>query len=203
MRKLTKQAVDSLKPSRVGVKSSYFFAWDQELRGFGAQVMASGLKSFVVQYRNSEGRSRRIVIGRYGIMTVEEARREAKALLGKIAKGIDPAAERALTGDYVTVTEVCDWYLTAAESGRILGRRRRPIKASTLAVDRSRIEAHIKPLLGRRHVGALTLGDIEGAGYCLQYQRASLCVSRKSAFQSAFSVTPGVDRHEGAVLIII
>ena len=66
MGKLTKQTVDSLKPSRVGVKGSYFFAWDQELRGFGVQVMASGLKSFVVQYRNAAGRSRRIVIGRYG-----------------------------------------------------------------------------------------------------------------------------------------
>jgi hypothetical protein len=62
-----------LKPSRVGVKGSYFFAWDPELRGFGVQVMASGLKSFVVQYRNAAGRSRRIVIGRYGLITVEES----------------------------------------------------------------------------------------------------------------------------------
>ncbi len=50
-----------------------------------------------------------------------------------------------------------------AEAGRILGRRRRAIKASTLAMDRSRIEAHIKPLLGRRKIGWLKLGDIEGA----------------------------------------
>lgn len=163
MGKLTKQTVDSLKPSRVGVKGSYFFAWDQELRGFGVQVMASGLKSFVVQYRNAAGRSRRIVIGRYGLMTVEEARREARALLGKVAKGIDPAKEGENARDTVTVAEICDWYLAEAEAGRILGRRRRPIKASTLAMDRSRIEAHIKPLLGRRHVGTLTLGDIEGA----------------------------------------
>ena len=63
----------------------------------------------------------------------------------------------------ITVAELCDWYVTDAEAGRILGRRRRPIKASTLAMDRSRIESHIKPLLGRRQVGALKLGDIEGA----------------------------------------
>ena len=125
--------------------------------------MASGLKSFVVQYRNAAGRSRRIVIGRYGLITVEEARREARALLGKVAKGIDPAEEGENARDAITVAEICDWYLAEAEAGRILGRRRRPIKASTLAMDRSRIEAHIKPLLGRRHVGTLTLGDIEGA----------------------------------------
>lgn len=96
-------------------------------------------------------------------MTFEEARREAKALLGEIAKGIDPAEQKETSGDAATVAEVCEWYLTEAQAGRILGRRRRPIKASTLAMDRSRIEAHIKRLLGRRQVGALTLRDIEGA----------------------------------------
>lgn len=62
----------------------------------------------------------------------------------------------------MSVKEVCDWYLEQAESGRLLGRNRRPIKASTLKLDRSRIEIHIKPLLGPRLVNRLTLGDIEG-----------------------------------------
>jgi integrase len=62
-----------------------------------------------------------------------------------------------------SVAEICDWYLTEAETGRILGRSRRPIKPSTLAMDRSRIEVHIKPLLGKRQMSALKLEDIEGA----------------------------------------
>ncbi len=163
MKKLTKTVVDALKPPKVRVKGSYSFAWDQELRGFGVQVMPSGLKSFVVQYRNAEGRSRRLVFGRYGVMTVEKARREAKTLLGRIADGHDPAAEQQTPHDTITVAEICDWYLSEAEAGRLLGRRRRPIKASTLRNDRSRIEAHIKPLLGRRRISALKLVDIEGA----------------------------------------
>jgi integrase len=65
--------------------------------------------------------------------------------------------------DSITVAQVCDWYLAEAEAGRLLGRRRRPIKASSLVNDRSRIEAHIKPLLGKRAVASLKLGDIEGA----------------------------------------
>jgi integrase len=163
MQKLTKQAVDALKPSRVGVKGSYSFLWDQELRGFGVQAKASGLKSFVVQYRNREGRSRRLVFGRYGVMTVEEARKRAKMLLGQIADGVDPADSKEFSGKTPTVAEICDWYLAEAEAGHILGRRRRPIKAATLAMDRSRVEAHIKPLLGSRPIGSLKLGDIEGA----------------------------------------
>ncbi len=163
--KLTKRVVGALKapePSKVGVKIRETFAWDRELRGFGVQVLPSGLKSFVIQYRNADGRNRRTVIGRYGLMTVEEARRLEHEKLVAVSKGIDPAAGQAAETGSQTVSRLCDWYLREAEAGRILGRRRRPIKASTLAMDRSRVEQHIKPLLGSRRVKALTLGDIEG-----------------------------------------
>jgi hypothetical protein len=102
------------------------------------------------------------VIGRYGMMTPEQARQTAWDILSAVAKGIDPAAAPEPDRNAITVSALCDWFLAETGAGRILGRRRRPIKASTLAMDRSRIEAHIKPLLGARHVGALTLGDIEG-----------------------------------------
>jgi len=164
--KITKRIVDALKapkPSKDGVKVREHFVWDRELRGFGVQVMPSGLKSFVIQYRTPEGRNRRAVIGRYGLMTVEEARKLAHEKLVAVSKGVDPVAEEAKAAGLLTVAEVCDWYLAEAEAGRILGRRRRPIKPSTLAMDKSRIEAHIKPLLGRRQVASLKLGDIEGA----------------------------------------
>lgn len=164
--KLTKRIVDALKapkPSKDGVKVRETFVWDKELRGFGVQVMPSGLKSFVIQFRTSEGRLRRSVIGRFGLMTVEEARDLAHEKLVAVSKGVDPVAAEAEAAGRITVAELCDWYLTEAKAGRILGRRRRPIKASTLTMDRSRIESHIKPLLGRRQIGALKLGDIEGA----------------------------------------
>jgi integrase len=96
-------------------------------------------------------------------MTVEEARILAREKLVAVSKGVDPVAEGAKAAGLLTVAEICDWYIAEAETGRILGRRRRAIKASTLAMDRSRIESHIKPLLGRRQIGSLKLGDIEGA----------------------------------------
>ncbi len=157
MSKLTKRAVDAAVLPAEGQT----FLWDGELRGFGLRIMASGVKTFILQYRNTEGRSRRIVIGRYGVLTVEKAREQAVIKLGTIADGADPADETAASRDAVTINDVCDWYLTEAEAGRILGRRNRPIKKSTLAMDRSRIETHIKPLLGRRQVRALKLVDIE------------------------------------------
>jgi integrase len=51
----------------------------------------------------------------------------------------------------MTVGELCDLYLKSTE-GRI--------KASTLAMDRSRIETHVKPLIGRLTVRSLTAADI-------------------------------------------
>ena len=162
MPKITKGLVDALKPSRDAVKGSSQFVWDSELRGFGVSVGYQGTKSFVVQYRNPAGQSRRKVIGRFGLMTVEEARRSARVMLGEVARGADPVEEtRQVLG--LTVSDICDWYLERAEAGKIIGRSRRPIKPSTLAMDRSRIDAHIRPLLGHRIIATLRLGDIEAA----------------------------------------
>lgn len=158
MAKITKRAVDALRPS----KGQDVFMWDSELRGFGVRLKPSGVKTFLIQYRNLEGRTRRLVLGQYGALTPENARDLARDKLAGVAKGEDPSAERHAVRAGMSVSEVCDWYLEEAEAGRILGRNRRPIKASTLKMDRSRIETHIKPLLGARLVSGLTLRDIEG-----------------------------------------
>jgi site-specific recombinase XerD len=159
MAKLTKKAVDTLKAPASGQA----FLWDGELKGFGVRVTKAGAKSFILQYRNAAGKSRRINLGRYGVMTLEQARGAARINLGAIAAGEDPANIADDNEAALTVSALCDWYLSEAEAGRLLGRRRRPIKASSLAMDKSRIEAHIKPLLGKRVVDTLKLGDIEGA----------------------------------------
>ena len=102
MSKLTKQAVKDLEKPEKGQT----FLWDGELRGFGVRTIPSGLKTFVLQYRNAEGRSRRIVLGRFGVMTVEQARDEARIKLGAVAHGNDPA-EEAGPQEMITVAEVC------------------------------------------------------------------------------------------------
>src|SRR5690606_24219441 len=64
-----------------------------------------------------------------------------------------PLLERKTRRASLTVAQLCDRYLAAAERGLILGRRKnRPKKASTLEIDRGRIARHIKPLLGTKLV---------------------------------------------------
>lgn len=64
------------------------------MRGFGVRMKPSGTRTFLIQYRNAERRSRRFVIGQYGILTVELARDLARKKLASVIDGGDPAAER-------------------------------------------------------------------------------------------------------------
>ena len=155
--KLTKRSVEALSRPATGQT----FLWDGELRGFGVRIGSSGQKTFVLQYRTVTGKSRRLKLGRFGVLTVEQARDVARINLGRVAAGEDPADDARDERLSLTVAELCDWYLTEARSGRILGRRNRPIKESTLTSDASRIESHVKPLLGGRAAAGLRIADIE------------------------------------------
>jgi integrase len=139
--------------------------WDGGARGvvgFGARRQRGEAVAYFVKYRNRDGRQRIYTIGRHGSPWVPEtARKEARRILGRVAAGDDPAAEKSEHRRVATVAELCEAYLEAAESGRLLARRGRPKKASTLAMDRSRIECHIKPLLGHLKISSVTRRDIE------------------------------------------
>jgi integrase len=135
--------------------------WDTALPGFGARRQRSEAVSYILFYRNKNGRQRWYTIGRHGApWTPETAREEARRLLGEVAGKGDPAAAKRVRRNVTTVAELCDLYLADAVAGRLLTRRVQK-KASTLAIDAGRIERHIKPLLGRRTVSELTRDDVE------------------------------------------
>ena len=117
--------------------------------------------SYVLKYRTADGRQRWQTIGRHGApWTPDTARAEARRILAEVAKGSDPAREKQEARKAETVAELCDAYLAAAEAGQVLTRRKKK-KASTLATDKGRVERHIKPLLGRLKVRAVTRDDVE------------------------------------------
>ena len=86
--KLTKRKVDAMKRPTTG----QLFLRDGELKGFALRV-TPGSKSFILE-RAIHGRVRRVTLGRYGDLTVDQARDLAKKKIGEIADGKDPAEQR-------------------------------------------------------------------------------------------------------------
>ncbi|MEY4707212.1 MAG: hypothetical protein RJB58_935, partial [Pseudomonadota bacterium] len=149
MTKLTKRGLESFLAAH---KDTEAVGWDDEVPGFGVRAKPSGAASWIVQYRNQHGRSRRLTIGKVGRMTPDEARKEAKQKLAAVDRGEDPADKRARDRHALTVGQLCDEYLAASKGH---------LKPSTLANDRGRIESHVRPLLGSKIVEALKPSDIE------------------------------------------
>jgi integrase len=153
--KLTKRFVDSLAP--VSADTLYR---DSELPGFALRAKPSGVRTWLVQYRNSAGRTRKLALGRVGMLTPDEARQRARKALGDVAGGADPSATRNAKRGAMTVADLCREYLAAADKGLILGKRKRAKSETTLATDRGRIERHILPVLGRLPVATVSPADV-------------------------------------------
>lgn len=87
MPKLTKRTVENLK-----IEPSDYFAWDDQIAGFGVRVMPSGVRTYQAQYRKG-GRTRRVSLGRHGKITADQARKLALELMGQVAGGDNPAEQ--------------------------------------------------------------------------------------------------------------
>ncbi|MCE7914879.1 MAG: DUF4102 domain-containing protein [Nitrosomonas sp. PRO4] len=87
--KITKSYVDKLSTPATGQA----FIRDIELKGFAVRITSTGAKSFILEKR-IDGKVKRVTLGRYPELTVEQARKEAHKLLGHIATGRNPIAEK-------------------------------------------------------------------------------------------------------------
>lgn len=89
--KFTKTTLDKLT-----AQERDYIAWDTELPGFGCKVTPAGRKVFIVQYRMGGRGSpvRKLTLGPFGTITLQQAREQATKALGKRAEGIDPQAEK-------------------------------------------------------------------------------------------------------------
>jgi len=67
--------------------------FDTEITGFAVRVSKTGSKRFLLQFTRG-GRTKRLVLGRYGEITVYEARKKALVALGEVVDGRDPVSAR-------------------------------------------------------------------------------------------------------------
>ena len=133
MRRLTKRVIDQTPYPSAG----QVFVRDSELPGFALRV-TKGRKSFVLEKR-IRGRMRRLTIGPYGPLTVDEARKLANAQIGAVARGEDPAQARQDRLREPRFADLVELYL----------QRHAPHKRSARD-DRGMLESHLKGLWTRQ-----------------------------------------------------
>jgi integrase len=87
--KFTRSNIDALEPPPRGE----IFCWSADKPGWGVRILASGRKSWVVQFRDKSGKSRRHTIGDLRIVPLTLAEQRASEILSHAKLGIDLLAE--------------------------------------------------------------------------------------------------------------
>ena len=127
-------------------------SWDSEVKGFGLRVMPSGSRFYVVKYR-AGARQRWVTLGQAGSpWTVDQARERAKARLGHVAEGADPAALRDAERSSPTVLALALRFL--AEHVELKA------KPKTAESYRAIVNRFVIPELGKMRTQEVTAGDI-------------------------------------------
>jgi integrase len=148
--RITKRLVDSLKATKRD-----YYAFDTDTIGFAVRVRATGGMSYIVQYKAGSGRgapTRRVTLGAVGKMTPEQARKAAGKVLGSVAHGEDPAADKANERRSLLIGDVIEAFLAEhAEAKR---------KASTAAWYRDGLERIVMPAFGGMKPDTVTRQDV-------------------------------------------
>ena len=149
--KITKRTVDSATPT-----DKTFVLYDTDLAGFGLRVTPNGAKSFIAEYRlrgaGRMGAKKRVTLGRYGVLTVDQARQEAKNLLASVRLGKDPLAERAAEVSSPTLSELAGKFLR----DHVDAKR----KAQTRREYRRLFDKVILPAIGKKRADDITRSEI-------------------------------------------
>ena len=159
---LTKREVDRLTYDPDGPKRqvTYDTAGESDkdpVPGFGVAVSPSGVRTFILQYRPAGSAiPRRLTIGRYGALTLDQARAEARKALYNAQYGKDPveAKQEARRGE--TLKDLAHTYV-----------EREAKKLKTGAEVERLINKHILPALGGKRVKSITTADISKLHYAI------------------------------------
>ena len=152
MPKLTKKLVESSLP-----REKDYVVWDDEIKGFGCRIYASGYKTYVFFYTSPTTKVYSYLkIGTHGNYTVDLARDKAKKWCADIAKDIDPK-------EIKKAKEVAEQKSVAFEefwqvfTNKYIKEHHKP---STINRDSSRIKLYILPFFGKKPIAEIERRDI-------------------------------------------
>jgi len=147
--KITKRALKLIPDNR----TSEFFLWDTELKGFCVRAYKSGRSIYAVRYKRGfdQGWHK---IADADVITPEQARKEARQLLAGVARGELPKPPVVDSTIPRTVSQLIDAFISEGPIDRPDKRQ------SSWDNDRGYLNNHARSLLGKRAFRDLKPADI-------------------------------------------
>ena len=143
--KLTQRAAAAADYS--GVHNTRCVVWDTEVPGFGLRIYPSGRKAWLLSYR-AQGRKRLLTLASFGVLTLKQARDQARQQLAVLLDGVDPADTRQKERSMQSFSRLCDDFLDHAREHK-----------KTAVQDARRIEKYLRPRWGSRQASAISHND--------------------------------------------
>jgi integrase len=144
--KLTKSFVESAS-CPVGIEKVTFF--DTACRGLILEVRQSGYSVFGLRHIDGRGKQRQIKIGHRDDVTLDQARKQADKLRGRLALGVDVADEKRTQKLVPQVRELVAQYLAHVE-----------LHKKSWRFDEGLLRNHVLPEWGGKYVDELTKSDV-------------------------------------------
>ena len=123
--------------------------WDDKIAGYGLRIYPSGRKVFVLDYRTTQDRRGRMVLGKHPNLSAEAARAEAERILRTVEDGADPIEGKKAESEAKTISGLVERFLADHAA-----------KQPSFAASKSRLNKHVVPVWGTRKANTITSGDV-------------------------------------------
>jgi integrase len=137
-----KEKLLALPPAPPGKRAVYH---DTKTTGLQLRVSPAGVKTFSLYRRTKGGQPERVTLGRFPVMTVEQARKSASGVNADIENGANPAQVKRAFKEEPTLS------LFFVEYGRRHGARKLSWRD-----DQQRFRDYLEPALGGHKISAIT-----------------------------------------------
>jgi integrase len=161
--RITNSSIADLEadPAKAARGTDTFF-WDGDLTGFGVKISQKGSKTFVYQYRASQGdglpsKPRRMGLGACDRLSASAAREKAQRAFTALADGRDPLEKRRAAQGSPSVEALSKEWLGDLEARA----KRGELSIGTLADYEGKLRVHILPAIGTKKVVQLDRAEIE------------------------------------------
>ncbi|HEX4962618.1 MAG TPA: tyrosine-type recombinase/integrase [Thermoanaerobaculia bacterium] len=157
-------------------------AMDSLVTGLGVRVLPTGHKSWFLRYGPREGR-RRIVLGRYPTLTLEDARNKARGLVSGVnISDRDPMAERKTARTARRKAGGASFEALAAYYLEEHAKRNKRLRA--WKEDERKLRVEVLPVWGSRPAAEIRRTDVRELLERIARERGGVCANRTRALVS-------------------